>query len=60
MSGRYLKDVWKVSEEFMQGRQMVSRQYKDGFLRVKRVCLIGFKTNFQFQLEDFFYDFISV
>ena len=51
-SGSYLKGVRKVSEECMLSIQMVSRQYKYCFWRVKRGCLDGLKNNFQFQLED--------
>ena len=43
-----LEGVWKVSEECMLGIQMVSRQYKYGFYRVKKGWLNGLKNSFQF------------
>ena len=44
-----MEDIWKVSEECMQGIMMVSRNYKNGVWMVNRGCL---EANMKFQLED--------
>ena len=49
VSGRHLKGDWNVSEECKQGIQIVSYQYKDGFVKLQ-VLGLGLGVDFTFTI----------